>query len=316
MEEKNKHLVCVRCITFNHASYIVDALNGFTMQQTTFPFVCTIVDDASTDGEQEVIRNYLEEHFDLEDQSVFLNEETNDYRFVYARHKKNHNCFFAVYFLKYNHNSIKKPKVSYFERWERKSKYLSYCEGDDFWIAPYKLQKQYDILENDSTISFCHHNFYELNEVGEKVLKERIIPTRQNILDVARYNSAQTLTMFFRNIEPLIPSELNGRTVYSQFLTMRLAEFGDIAYIDEPMAVYRRHSGGIFGNQNPSKKLGMFTMNLDNMIYWYNLNNRQDVVTILKSRGRKVCYRYLIHFLRKFELKNALTAYNSMKKYH
>ena len=73
--EPNKYMVCTRCFTYNHAPYIVDALNGFTMQQTTFPFVCTIIDDASTDGEQEVIKSYLKEHFDLEDKATVRNEE-------------------------------------------------------------------------------------------------------------------------------------------------------------------------------------------------------------------------------------------------
>ena len=51
-----KYMVCTRCFTFNHAPYIVDAMNGFVMQETTFPVITIIVDDASTDGEPEVIR--------------------------------------------------------------------------------------------------------------------------------------------------------------------------------------------------------------------------------------------------------------------
>ena len=47
--------VCVRCMTYNQSKYIEDAMNGFTIQQTDFPFVCCIVDDASTNGEQLVI---------------------------------------------------------------------------------------------------------------------------------------------------------------------------------------------------------------------------------------------------------------------
>ena len=50
--------VCIRCQTYNHSAYIVDAMNGFCMQKTSFPFVCCIIDDNSTDGEQEVIKNY------------------------------------------------------------------------------------------------------------------------------------------------------------------------------------------------------------------------------------------------------------------
>ena len=91
-------LVCIRCFTFNHAPYIEDAMNGFCMQDASFPFVCTIVDDASTDGEQEVIKAYLQKHFDIDDPSIARNEETDDYVLVFARHKTNKNCFFSVFF--------------------------------------------------------------------------------------------------------------------------------------------------------------------------------------------------------------------------
>ena len=62
-------LVKVKCITFNHSKFITDAMNGFCMQQTDFPFVCCIVDDASTDGEQQVIKEYLQQNFDLSEES-------------------------------------------------------------------------------------------------------------------------------------------------------------------------------------------------------------------------------------------------------
>ena len=50
MNEQVKYdwMVYVICATYNHASYIKDAMNGFTMQETDFPFVCAIIDDAST----------------------------------------------------------------------------------------------------------------------------------------------------------------------------------------------------------------------------------------------------------------------------
>ena len=102
--------VRINCMTFNHAPYIMDAMNGFCMQQSTFPYVAIIVDDASTDGEPEIINRYLQDHFDLEDKGIVRNEETDDYVMTFARHKKNQNCFFAVFLLKYNHYSKKKEK--------------------------------------------------------------------------------------------------------------------------------------------------------------------------------------------------------------
>ena len=117
----NQHMVLVRCYTFNHAAYIEDAMNGFCMQKTTFPFICAIVDDASTDGEQEIIKKYLRQHFDLDDKTFVRNEETDDYIMTVARHKTNKNCTFAVFFLKYNHYSIKKARLTYLDRWFEKA---------------------------------------------------------------------------------------------------------------------------------------------------------------------------------------------------
>lgn len=62
--------VRINCMTYNHVPYIADTMNGFCMQETTFPYLCTIFDDASTDGEPEVIRRYLQEHFLMDDMSV------------------------------------------------------------------------------------------------------------------------------------------------------------------------------------------------------------------------------------------------------
>lgn len=47
-----KPLVAIRCITYNHEPYIRDALEGFVMQKTNFPFVAIVHDDASRISEQ------------------------------------------------------------------------------------------------------------------------------------------------------------------------------------------------------------------------------------------------------------------------
>lgn len=167
MNEKKtyKWKVCVKCLTYNHASYIKDALNGFCMQETTFPYICTIVDDASTDGEQEVIKQYLQENFDLEDKLVVRNEETEDYVHCFAQHKVNKNCFFAVFYLKYNHYR-KKGKIRYISEWFNNAEYIAICEGDDYWIVPDKLQKQVSFLDNhpDYTMTCNRTQLYSVKQ--------------------------------------------------------------------------------------------------------------------------------------------------------
>ena len=146
---QNAHAGCmvtVNCLTFNHAPYIKDTMDGFCLQQTSFPFVCLILDDASTDGEQEVIRQYMEEHFDLENEGVARTEDTDDYHLIFARHKANANCHFAAFLLKYNHHH-KKDKGRYTMEWKKQARYNATCDGDDYWTHPQKLQRQFDLME-------------------------------------------------------------------------------------------------------------------------------------------------------------------------
>ena len=96
------YLVRAHCATYNHSMYITDALNGFVMQKTNFPFICTIVDDASTDGEQGVINDYVDVHFDHSVETGYKQWETEDAFFTFARHKKNERCHFVVLCLKKN----------------------------------------------------------------------------------------------------------------------------------------------------------------------------------------------------------------------
>lgn len=72
-----KFLVNVTCLTFNHSNYIIDTMNGFCMQETNFPFICCILDDASTDGEQSIIKKYIEDNFDLSETSEYYYKETD-----------------------------------------------------------------------------------------------------------------------------------------------------------------------------------------------------------------------------------------------
>lgn len=240
--------VLVRCLTYNHVSYIEDAMNGFCMQKTTFPFVCAIIDDASTDGEQEVIKMYLANHFDLKNDKVARNEETNDYYLTFAQHKTNKNCHFIVLLLKYNHYQIGKAKFPYIREWTNNSKYYAVCEGDDYWTVSDKLQRQVDFLENHSDYSMCFHGaiikcesgFYSENRKhqfdgletreykGEELIKKWIIPTASMV-----YRSSIVL--------PRDARFLVGDLV----LRNQCIVEGRVFCFSEPMSVYRLNDGGM-----------------------------------------------------------------------
>ncbi len=165
MTDLEKYKVCISCITFNQSAFITDALDGFVMQRTNFPFLALVLDDASPDGEQEIIRNYIDEHFDHTEETGYKQWETEDAFWVFTRHKKNENCFFVVAYLKSNLYGTPRKK-ELIEEWNV-AKYTAICEGDDYWIDPLKLQKQVDFLEGHEEYSMCCTGFSQTFEGNE-----------------------------------------------------------------------------------------------------------------------------------------------------
>ena len=214
------------------------------MQETNFPFVCAVVDDASTDGEPEVIRKYLQENFDLEDKSVVRNEETDDYVLCFAQHKTNKNCYFAVLWLKYNHYSIKKTKVPYIAQWREKAKYIAICEGDDYWIVEDKLQKQVNYLESHSDYVLVHSDFTRVHGKGKRIKHNgsRNYKIYEGNVTNTLFNGCwiRTPTVCYKNID------YNLNVKYPQgmfkgdiFLFFLLSLKGKFHFMDKETCVYR-----------------------------------------------------------------------------
>lgn len=199
--------VLVRCFTYNQSQYIEDALNGFAIQQTNFPFVCLVVDDCSTDGEQDVISSWLYRECDMK-RAQFIDIPTA--HIVIVTHILNSNCTMAVYLLKTNLYKQKEQKMAHVSPWRNHCEYEALCEGDDYWIDPLKLQKQVDYLEkhpecglvhakakmfNQKNNKFCHKLLGKsFDDFGELILENKIVTNtvlcREGILNSYRQESS------------------------------------------------------------------------------------------------------------------------------
>ncbi len=257
-EKQHEWMVFTGCVTFNQAPYIVDAMNGFAMQQTTFPFVCAIVDDASTDGAPAVIRQYLHEHFILDDPSVARHEETPDYELRFARHRGNPNCHFAVLWLKRNHHSRHESIKPYVARWKERSKYIALCEGDDYWTSPQKLERQVQFLEQHADYAMSC-SWAAVRRGADIVGLRKFKSCRFESL--VCFNGITTLTVVFREqlreryneeVVPVAPGDwLMGD--YPVWLYMSLQ--GKIHHIAEPLGVYRLQAESSSHSQDFGKSL-------------------------------------------------------------
>lgn len=245
----NGYLVRISCITYNQVSFITDAMDGFVMQKTDFPFVSVIIDDASTDGEQAVIKSYIEEHFDHSEKTRYREWDTEDACWIFARHKVNENCYFVVVFLKRNLFKEPEKKESVIKDWTN-TKYVALCEGDDYWTDPLKLQKQVDILEADETLMAVVTNSkvvdtegHELNAKQDNVVpenKEGRYDIRSFLYKVHHYPTA---TICYRSTHGDEIAEMTRHTANPYLgdwtLWIALHVFGDFYYVDQVTSAYR-----------------------------------------------------------------------------
>ena len=125
-------IVCIN--SFNQEKYISNAIESALMQDVDFDYLIYIHDDASTDDTQKIIRKYAEE---------------NPKKIKTFFQKKNQYSMGINPVLKYMF-----PRI--------KSKYIAILNGDDYWTDKSKLQKQYEVLQNDENCMIVHHNCYKI----------------------------------------------------------------------------------------------------------------------------------------------------------
>lgn len=246
IEVPEKFKLVVRTFTFNQAGYITDAMHAFTMQDTDFPYLCFIVDDASTDGEQDVIRNYLDENF----LHPIEREETDDYLLVLARHTTNVQCFFAVYYLKYNHYSIRKSKTQYLSRWRDHAEYEAICEGDDYWTDSLKLRLMTAFMDSHPQHSMCFHANDESYPDGKSKPVHRYgydvedCPITDMISIGGAYAKINAMLIRLALYGRGYREWTSGCPVGDAPMQLTLFEKGKVAYIDRVMSCYRVNAVG------------------------------------------------------------------------
>lgn len=284
MNNSNNPLVSIHCMTFNHKPYIRQCLDGFVMQKTNFPFVAIVVDDASTDNEQEVLWDFINNELDP---TSLQKNETDDYIRIIAPHKKNKNCTFVFVFLKYNHYSIKKTKVPYYKEWEDKAKYFAICEGDDYWTHPQKLQKQVDFLETHPDYTLVYSNYKE--DVDGNLIDGRFNLLEGNCLQdylLVKGIVPTASTLFLRNnYMTAIKKIPKGRFLMGDVpVWIQLMHMGKVKKIEEVTTVYRILPESASHSKDVCKKLRFNRSALAARSYYAKIYGYDNITSILEYR--------------------------------
>ena len=213
-------LVTVCMTAYNQAKYIVDAIEGVLMQQTNFAFELLIGEDSSTkDNTLEICRNYEKQYPDI----IKVVYDGKNYGMV-ANEQRLMNA--------------------------AQGKYIAFCEADDYWIDPQKLQKQVDILKKNLQYSACacqSRVIYGTNKEKWKLLSKSTEDRTITLNDILNTEGEfQTASFIFlakniRNITPM-PVTING---WDRAVFILNAYKGDIYWLKDEMAVYRKNEDGI-----------------------------------------------------------------------
>jgi len=242
----NQAVVSVCCITYNQELYIEDALEGFLIQKTDFPFELIVHDDASTDKTVDIIREYAVAY-----PSIVKPILQSENQFSTNIHLPSKNT------------------------WTRaKGEYIALCEGDDYWLSDNKLQKQIDFIRENPECSMIFHRaemkmhggFTSFEKQSKSFGKTKVFD--KSFLFYEGGSSAPTASLLFRkkSVE-VIPNFYEISPVGDMPLKLKCSLDGQIGYIDEVMCVRRIGTPGSWNvrtrlnKTNESNYLtGMLTM--------------------------------------------------------
>lgn len=240
-------LVTVITLTYNHGSYIAECLDSLVKQQTDFPFEVIVHDDASTDCTPDIIRKYHEEYPDiirpvLQTENQYSRGVAIGQTFIY-------------------------PRI--------RSRYVAYCEGDDYWTDPMKLQKQVDFLESHPEYSMCCTEVnWLIQKTGQMSNLHYYDKQELELKDFMLENYVSTLTVLARteyvldfnfNVLPGLPHFMMG----DYPLWIYLAVKGKVRKLPEATAVYRELSGSMSHSRDKFKRI-MFEISAYDIRYWFN----------------------------------------------
>ena len=258
-----KPLVSISCLTYNHAKYVCNTIEGFLMQKTNFDFEILIHDDASTDGTTEIIKEYEKKY-------------PNIIKPLYEKENQ---------WVKGRRGSV----VFNFPR--AQGKYIAMCEGDDQWTDPYKLQKQVDFLEQHPEYILCGTDVTRV-ETATGQIQPSLNKTFGDITldDILYRNQITTCTALFKKIDfetQLIPN-FDRFTVGDWPLWCSLLRYGKAYNMKEITAQYNIHQGGMVSGRSLTNTL--YSKLHDRILLCDDFPDKKNII---KKHGNRILLHYI-----------------------
>ncbi|MGG7036226.1 MAG: glycosyltransferase family 2 protein [Flavobacterium sp.] len=254
MIENSNPLVSISCITYNHAPFIRECLDGFLMQKTSFSFEIVIHDDCSTDGTREIIEEYA---------------------------VKYPNIFFPVFQEENQYSKGVRGMMVKYNFPRCRGKYIATCEADDYWTDPYKLQKQVDFLERNANYAGCSHKTNVINNKNDEWEEsdfwqghdeDKDLDLKDMVSIVVPFHTSSYL--FRSSVIPQLSAFYKkwNLAISGDIVLFTLScKLGPVKFLKDEMSSYRVHYGGVTSSKANSHHFrGLF----DRYIMWVLLSKQ------------------------------------------
>ena len=250
--------VCV--VTYNQEKYIAECLDSLVSQETDFKFEIIVGEDYSTDDTRAIVQQYVDKYPDL----------------------------IKPIFHKENVGAVENIKQVYLAA---KGKYIAHMDGDDMAL-PTKLQKQFDILEENPDCSICVHNMEAIDHNSQLMQKEFRTSNEKkySLIDMYLINTLfiHSSKMFINRTEDYIDC-LNINALDIE-LHIEQAKQGDIYFLADTLGIYRQFVGITykrgFVSELVRERIQFIYDNVDTDIF------SSDQLEEIKSRYARVLLEY------------------------
>ncbi|AND79151.1 glycosyltransferase family 2 protein [Streptococcus pantholopis] len=238
--------VSIICTNYNKGGWIADAIESFLRQKTSFSYEIILVDDASTDESPAIIKSYADNY------------------------PEKIRAFFQTENL-----GITKTWVSICQ--EAKGEYIARCDGDDYWIDDYKLQKQVELLEQSQDSKWSNSDFDFVNSQGKvtqpKAFANQSIPlitTYEEMLALKGMTMASTWLVereLMLEVNQLIALDAVDDTFNLQLELFRRTK---LSFLSDATTVYRIHDESDSRTKDMTKLRQRFQRLLETQIEYVN----------------------------------------------
>ncbi len=167
--------------------------------------------------------------------------------------------------------------------------YVAILDSDDVW-APKKIEQQVAFLERNPSIGLVYSNGYAIDERGRRLYElyskdhhEENKPER--VLLECHFGCPSSYLVHRSAYERAGEYDETLRSSQDHDMAVRLAEVTNVAYLDEPLWYYRRHTNTLSRKHASRRwKNGFYILSKACKRHKYGLNVRRQRLAVLHFR--------------------------------